>query len=63
MKIYELSYKFNHMSMFSEKWNGRASRFDSYMLHYAGNAKFPGKGKRSKIQLIKDDIRRIYESD
>jgi len=60
MKICELSYKFNHMSMFSEKWNGRVSRFDSYMLHYAGNAKFPGKGKRSKIQLIKDDINKIY---
>jgi len=60
MKICELSYRFNHMSMFSEKWNGRASRFDSYVLHYAGNAKFPSKGKRSKIQLIKDDIRKIY---
>jgi len=60
MKIYELSYRFNHMSMFSEKWNGRPSRLGSYMLHYAGNAKFPGKGKRSKIQLIKDDISKIY---
>ena len=34
--IYELPYKFNHMSMFSEEWNN-ASKFESYIIHYAGN--------------------------
>jgi len=60
IEIYELNYKFNHMCMFSEQWNGSPSRFDSYILHYAGHAKFPDKGKRNKVQQIKDDIRRIY---
>jgi lipopolysaccharide biosynthesis glycosyltransferase len=35
-KIYELPFQFNHMSMFSEEWNNKASRFDSYIIHYAG---------------------------
>lgn len=35
-EIVELSYKFNHMSMFSEDWNENKSRFDSYVMHYAG---------------------------
>ena len=34
-EVYELPYKWNHMSMFSEG-NG-PSRFDSYIIHYAGN--------------------------
>jgi len=34
--IYELPYKFNHMSMFSEEWNN-ASKFESCIIHYAGN--------------------------
>jgi len=63
VKIYELSYRFNHMSMFSEPWNGSPSRFDSYVLHYAGNARFPDKGKRSRLRQITDDIRRIYGTD
>ena len=60
LKIFELDYRFNHMSMFSEEWNGSPSRFDSHIIHYAGNAKFPGKKKRSRVQLIRDDIDRIY---
>lgn len=55
-----LGYKFNHMSMFSEEWNGAPSRFDSHLIHYAGRASFPDKGKRSREQLIKDDAKRIY---
>uniref|UniRef100_A0A6M3XS86 Putative glycosyltransferase n=1 Tax=viral metagenome TaxID=1070528 RepID=A0A6M3XS86_9ZZZZ len=38
--IHELSYRFNHMSMFSEDWNMNASRFDSYVIHYAGGVGF-----------------------
>jgi len=59
-KHIDLGYKFNHMSMFSEEWNGSPSRFDSYIIHYAGGGKFPDKGKRDRIQLIRDDIMRIY---
>jgi len=35
--IQELDYRWNHMSMFSEEWNNSPSRFDSYIIHYAGN--------------------------
>jgi len=59
-KYIDLGYKFNHMSIFSESWNGSPSRFDSYIIHYAGGGKFSDKGKRSKAQLIKDDIKKIY---
>lgn len=40
-EIYELPFQLNHMSMFSEKWHNKASRFDSYIIHYAGNGFFP----------------------
>ena len=59
-KFVDLGFKWNHMSMFSEPWNGSLSRFDSYILHYAGGGKFPDKGDRSVLELMKDDIRRIY---
>ena len=56
----DLGYKWNHMSMFSGEWNGSPSRFDSHVIHYAGRARFPDKGTRSKVQLIIDDIEKIY---
>ena len=59
-KYVDLGYKFNHMSMFSELWNGSPSRFDSHIIHYAGQAKFPDKGGRSRPELMRDDIVRIY---
>jgi len=59
-KYIDLDFKFNHMSMFSEPWNGSPSRFDSYIIHYAGKASFPDKGNRSRTEMIKDDIRQIY---
>ncbi|TES92948.1 MAG: hypothetical protein E3J87_03435 [Candidatus Cloacimonadota bacterium] len=60
LEIFELDWHFNHMCMFSERWNESASRFDSYILHYAGKARFPDKGNRSKVRMIRDDIERIY---
>ena len=62
-KYIDLGYKYNHMAMFSEPWNGSPSRFDSYLLHYAGGAKFPDKGERTRVELIKDDIRKIYGNE
>jgi len=59
-EIYELDWRFNHMSLFSEKWNGSPSRFNSFIIHYAGRGEFPGRKGRPRIQLIKDDIAKIY---
>lgn len=59
-KYIDLGYKWNHMSMFSESWNGSPSRFDSYIIHYAGGGRFPDKGRRNRMQLMKDDIEKIY---
>ena len=59
-KYIDLGYKWNHMSMFSESWNGNPSRFDSHIIHYAGGARFPDKRDRSRTQLIIDDIKKIY---
>jgi len=61
LEVFELDYKFNHMSMFSEPWNGSPSRFNSYIIHYAGQAKFSDKGTRTRIELIRDDIKEIYD--
>ena len=42
--VSELHYRLNHMSMFSEPWNGNADRLKSDIIHYAGGAKFLGTG-------------------
>jgi len=34
--IQELPFQFNHMSMFSEEWNGSADPFESFIIHFAG---------------------------
>lgn len=60
MRLHELSFKWNHMSMYEEEWNNYASRFDSYIIHYAGGARFPDLGTRSKEQIIADDYKRLY---
>jgi len=56
----DLGFRFNHMSMFSESWNGSPSRFDSYIIHYAGQANFPGKKGRTRERLICNDAIQIY---
>ncbi|MHA1253038.1 MAG: hypothetical protein ACTSRP_23830 [Candidatus Helarchaeota archaeon] len=64
-EIYELPYKFNHQRKFSEKWNNYASRFDSFIIHYAGRGIYDKKDIfkkkiKSKIQQIKSDYLKIY---
>lgn len=59
-KIAEFSYQYNHMSIFSEPWNESPSRFNSYIIHYAGKARFPDRGNRTRVELIRDDIKEIY---
>ena len=34
--IYDLGYKWNHMGVFSEEWNGSPNPLDSHIVHYAG---------------------------
>lgn len=61
--IHELNYKFNHMSMFSEEWNrgfGSLSRYLSDIIHYAGQANFPDRGDRTRVELIRDDIQELW---
>lgn len=36
-ELFELDYRFNHLSQFSRRWYGHARRTGSYILHYAGN--------------------------
>lgn len=55
LKVHELDYRWNHMTMFSEDWNGRADRGKSYIIHYAGSGLFD---RRTKIDQIKADIER-----
>ena len=57
-KVQELSYKWNHMTMFSEDWNNNADRFDSYVLHYGGAGIFEP-GVENKLEQIKLDIKRM----
>jgi lipopolysaccharide biosynthesis glycosyltransferase len=59
-KIKELSYQYNHMTMFSEPWNGSPSRFDSHIIHYAGKGIFDSNVK-DKLQQAKLDYERLYK--
>jgi len=52
-EVFELEYKWNHMTMFSEPWNGYADRFDSFIIHYAGGGLFD---EQNKIRQIEKDI-------
>jgi lipopolysaccharide biosynthesis glycosyltransferase len=58
-KIHQLSYKFNHMTMFSEPWNNNADRFESYIIHYAGRGQF--NLRLDRISNIREDAKRIEE--
>lgn len=57
-EILELDYKWNNMTMFCEGWNGSPSRFDSYVIHYAGKGSFDG---LSRIEQIKADAEKVRE--
>jgi len=57
-KVHELDYRWNHMTMFSEPWNGSPSRFDSHIIHYAGAGTF---NKPNKLEQIKSDVYHFYK--
>jgi len=58
-KRYELEYKWNHMTMFSEPWMN-ANRFDSHIIHYAGRGIFD-ENVTTRIEQIKRDYETIYK--
>lgn len=58
--IHELSYKFNHMTMFSEPWNGSPSRFDSHIIHYAGAGIFEKNKGLTREKQMKKDYAYVY---
>jgi lipopolysaccharide biosynthesis glycosyltransferase len=62
-EINDLGYKFNHMTMFSQDWNGGPSRFDSHIIHYAGVGLFEdakAQGIDNKLDQAKLDYQRVY---
>lgn len=59
-KVHELGYRWNHMTMFSESWNGSPSRFTSHIIHYAGAGTFD---KSNKLEQIKSDVYTFYKGE
>lgn len=57
-EVYELPYKWNHMTMFSEPWHNK-DRFDSHIIHYAGGGIFDRK-ETNRLSQIKNDYKHIY---
>jgi lipopolysaccharide biosynthesis glycosyltransferase len=55
--VHELSYKWNHMTMFSEEWNNNANRFESYAIHYGGAGIFEQNISNKLEQMILDKKR------
>ena len=58
-EVHELSYKFNHTTMFSEPWNDEADRFKSHLIHYAGRGIFDSE-VANRLAQIKADYKKVY---
>jgi len=52
-------HKWNHMTMFSEPWSKSRNRFESYIIHYAGQGIFDY-GVKTRIEQMKLDKERLY---
>ena len=61
-QVHELSFKWNHMTMFSEEWNNSADRFQSYVIHYAGNGIFD-RTHKNKMAQMRADMQNIYHEN
>ena len=59
--IHELDYKFNHMTMYSEDWNGNANRFKSHIIHYAGGGMFDAPSRIEQIRRDRDKLIEMRE--
>lgn len=57
-KVHELDFRWNHMTMFNEQWAGYPSRFNSFIIHYAGRGVFDY-GVSSRLEQIKLDVEKI----
>ena len=54
--VYELPCEWNFMSMHNEGWNQNSSRFDAFIIHYAGMGNFYGRHiNKSRFDFIKED--------
>jgi len=51
-KIHNLSFKYNHTSMFSEFWNGFPDKLKSFIIHYAGD--------KNALKKMKLDYEKIF---
>ena len=49
--LFELDYRFNHMSLFSNRWTGSPHRLGSYFIHYAGSQ------QRKARRMVRDHAR------
>lgn len=58
-QVMELPFQFNHMTMYSEAWNGFPNRFDSHIIHYAGRGIFD-KSAKNKLEQMRADFKEIY---
>jgi len=58
--VQNLGYRFNHMTMFSEAWNGMPNRFHSHIIHYAGSGIFEANASNATEQM-KLDYKKLYE--
>jgi len=58
-EVYELPFQLNHMTPWSDEWNGYANRFDSHIIHYAGEGVFDREHK-NKVEQIKSDYESIF---
>ena len=59
-KVQPLPYQFNHMTMFSEPWNGNPDRFKSHIIHYAGGGVFNKAEAPNKLEQAKLDYKVLY---
>lgn len=55
-QVRELHWKWNHMTMFSEKFNNCANRFNSFIIHYAGIGTFDAKNRLLQMRKDRDKI-------
>lgn len=54
-ELFELDFKFNHiLKIFNGPWIGNPNRYDSFIIHYAGNQKI-------KLRNMKSDFKKLWE--